>query len=183
VRAFAGVDIYTGQPILAAFGGYTGPAIKPIVQRLVIETARACNLPISAVGGVTTWQDVVEYIMLGATTVQVASAIMWAGIAEFSKLLRGVEQFMQEQGYRSIEDFRGITLPHVTTVEQVARQPHKVAVVDHTLCTACGLCPKICFYDALCLNEDLLVRPDYCDGCGLCVEICPVRALRLEEAK
>ena len=181
VRSFAGVDIHTGKPILAAFGGYTGPAIKPIVQRLVIETVRACKLPISAVGGVTTWQDVVEYIMLGATTVQVGSAVMWAGLETFRKLLNGVERFMTEQGYQRVEDFRGITLPHVTTVEQLARQPRKIAVLNRDLCTECGICPKICFYDALHLNDHLHVEPDRCDGCGLCVELCPTRALSLEE--
>jgi len=181
VSSFAGVDIYTGKPILAAFGGYTGPAIKPIVQRLVIETARTCRLPISAVGGVTNWQDVIEYIMLGATTVQLASAVMWNGWRIFDKLLRGIERFMEDQGYQSIEDFRGIALPQVTTVEQLARQPRKVVVLDRDLCTKCARCAKICFYDALHLGEDLQVDSDHCDGCGLCVEICPAGALSLEE--
>ncbi len=181
VRSFAGVDVYTGQPVLAALGGYTGPAIKPIVQRLVIEIASACGLPISAVGGVTNWRDVVEYIMLGATTVQVASAVMWNGWKIFGKLLRGIERFMEEQGYQSIEDFRGITLPQVTTVEQLARHPRKVAVLDRDLCTKCGRCAKICFYDALHFGEDLQVYSDHCDGCGLCVEICPADALSLVE--
>jgi len=181
VRSFAGVNIYTGKPILAAFGGYTGPAIKPIVQRLVIETTQACKLPISAIGGVTKWQDVVEYIMLGATTVQVASAVMWNGLGTFGKLLHGMERFMRERGYRSIEDFRGVALPYVTTVEQLARQPRKVAAVDQHLCTECGLCCRICFYDALHLDGDLQIDTSHCDGCGLCVEMCPVGALGLEE--
>ena len=183
VRSFAGVDIYTGKPILAAFGGYTGPAIKPIVQRLVIETAQSCRLPISAVGGVATWQDVVEYIMLGATTVQVATAEMWNGVEALGKLLQGLERFMGEQGYRSVDEMRGITLPYITTVEEVARQPRKVAVLDQYLCKQCGLCPKVCFYDALHLNEELSIESDSCDGCGLCVELCPVGALRLEDLR
>ncbi len=179
VRSFAGVDIWTGKPILGAFGGYTGPAIKPIVQRLVIETAQACRLPISAVGGVTTWEDVVEYIMLGATTVQIASSVMWNGLEVFGKFLRGIQRFMAEQGYQSIEDFRGMTLPYITTVEQLAHQPRKIAVLDQELCTKCGLCAKICSYDALDLNERLQVNPVACDGCGLCVEMCPAEALSL----
>ena len=181
VRSFAGVNIDTGRPILAAFGGYTGPAIKPIIQRLVIEARQACRLPISAVGGVTRWQDVVEYIMLGASTVQVASSVMWKGWRVFSRLLSGMARFMEEKGYQSIEDFRGITLPYVTTVEKLARLPRKVARVDQEACTLCGQCVKICFYDALDLAGDLQIDPDYCDGCGLCIEICPERALTMEE--
>ena len=181
VRSFAGVDIDTGRPILAAFGGYTGPAIKPIIQRLVIEARQACRLPISAVGGVTKWQDVVEYIMLGATTVQVASSVMWRGWRVFDRLLTGIEQFMEVKGYQSIEDFLGIALPHVTTVEKLARQPRKVAKVDQEACTLCGQCVKVCFYDALNLATCLQVDAGCCDGCGLCVEICPERALTMEE--
>ena len=181
VRSFAGVDIFAAKPILGAFGGYTGPAIKPIVQRLVVETAQACDLPISAVGGVTSWQDVVEYIMLGATTVQVATSVMWKGLAILAEWPRKLERFMAEQGYQRVEDYRGIALSSVTTVEQLARQPRKVAVVDRDLCTSCGQCPEICFYDALQLNELLQIDTDHCDGCGLCVEVCPTGALSLEE--
>ena len=183
VRSFAGVDIETGDPILAAFGGYTGPAIKPIIQRLVIETAQACDLPISAVGGISSWQDVVEYVMLGATTVQVGTSVMWRGYDALGELLDGLDAFVQERGYSSLEDFRGITLPRVTTVERLARQPRTIASVEQDRCTGCGLCPKVCFYDALELGTTLEIDGDRCDGCGLCVEICPVGALRMVELK
>jgi len=97
----------------------------------------------------------------------------------FGKFLRGIQRFMAEQGYQSIEDFRGMTLPYITTVEQLAHQPRKIAVLDQELCTKCGLCAKICSYDALDLNERLQVNPVACDGCGLCVEMCPAEALSL----
>jgi len=182
VRAFAGVDIYTGQPILRAFGGYTGPAIKPIVQRLVIEVGQACDLPISAIGGISSWQDAVEYMMLGATTVQVATTVMWKGWEVFSRLIKGLEEFMIERGYTCLEDFRGIALPYVTTTEALAQKPRRVAWIDYELCTKCGLCVESCFYDALTLDEQLVIYGDKCDGCGLCVILCPVEALEMVEA-
>ena len=181
VRAFAGVDIYSGQPRLRAFGGYSGPAIKPIVQRLVIEVGQACDLPISAIGGISSWQDAVEYIMLGATTVQVATAVMWKGWEVFPRLVKGFEEFMIEQGYASMEDLRGMALCHVSTTEALAQEPRKVASVDDEACNQCGLCVKSCFYDALTLDEQLAVDRDECDGCGLCVILCPVEALQMVE--
>jgi len=61
--------IYTGYPIIRGYGGYTGPAIKPVIQRHLSEVARSVDIPICAVGGISSWQDVVEYIMLGASSV------------------------------------------------------------------------------------------------------------------
>ena len=181
VRAFAGVDIYTRRPRLRAFGGYTGPAIKPIIQRLVIEVGQACSLPISAIGGIASWQDAVEYIMLGATTVQLGTAVMWQGYEIFSRLVRGLEEFMIQQGYSCLDELRGKALPYVTTTEALAREPRKVARVDDERCTACGQCVRSCFYDALSLTERLRTDSDQCDGCGLCVLLCPVGALEMVE--
>ncbi|MCK4785392.1 MAG: tRNA-dihydrouridine synthase, partial [Desulfobacteraceae bacterium] len=90
VRSFAGVDIATGIPKLCAYGGYSGPAIKPITQRHVSEVAKAVNIPISAVGGVSTWEDVIEYMMIGATTVQICTGVMWHGYAFFKDILDGL---------------------------------------------------------------------------------------------
>lgn len=180
VRSFAGVDIYTGLPRLRAFGGYSGPAIKPITQRLVIEVKQACDLPVCAVGGITNWQDVVEYIMIGAQAVQVATGVMWQGWGIIGKLVEGLRRFMDEQGYSSLDSFRGLALPHVTTVEQLAQEPNLTANVDQEGCTACGLCVDSCFYDALVLDETLRVDTQRCDGCGLCMLLCPQGALTLE---
>jgi len=183
VRSLAGVDIETGKPYLPAYGGYTGPAIKPIIQRFVSEVARAVDIPISAVGGVRTWQDAVEYIMLGATTVQIVSAVMWDGYETLNKLISGLRRFMERKGYNSIEDFRGIALPHITTIQEYAAYPRKWVALVPDKCNACGLCFKVCFYDALDSDSKGIpqIRRENCDGCGLCVEICPLKALVLQQ--
>lgn len=187
IRSFAGVDVETGRPYLPAFGGYTGPAIKPVIQRLIIEVLKSgIKVPVSAVGGVTTWQDAVEYLMIGATAVQVATVVMWEGYGRLGKIVRGIEEFMERKGYRSIEDFRGMTLPHVTTVEQYAKLPPKFAEVDAALCNGCGICERVCSYDAIvCPDKKAVAVPfqDKCDGCGLCAEWCPKGAIILKEMK
>ena len=182
VRSLAGVDIETGKPYLPAYGGYTGPAIKPIIQRFVSEVAQAVDIPISAVGGIRTWEDVVEYIMLGATTVQTVTAVMWEGYDALDKLIKGLRRFMERKGYSSIEDFRSIALPHITTIQEYATYPQKWAVLEREKCNACGLCFKVCFYEALSGDSEGYpqVRQENCDGCGLCVEVCPRQALVLQ---
>jgi dihydropyrimidine dehydrogenase (NAD+) subunit PreA len=182
VRSFAGVNIETGQPYLPAYGGYTGPAIKPIIQRFVSEVARAVDIPISAVGGVRTWEDAVEYIMLGATTVQTVTAVMWDGYGALKKLINGLQRFMERKGYNSIEDFRGIALPYIKTIDEYASQPRKWAALKREKCSPCGLCFRVCFYDALYPDSQDYpeIRRENCDGCGLCIQVCPRQALFLD---
>jgi len=183
VRVFAGVDIETGKPYLPVYGGYAGPAIKHIIQRFVSEVARAVDIPISAVGGVRTWEDAVELIMLGATTVQSCTAVMWDGYKRITKLVKGLREFMERKGYNSIEDFRGISLPCIMSIQEYAAYPPKHVVLEREKCNDCGLCLKVCYYDALYSDSkgQLQTRPENCDGCGLCVEFCLRGALALQE--
>ncbi len=181
VRAFAGVDITSGRPILPAMGGYTGPAIKPIVQRHLAEVAARVKLPISAAGGVMNWRDVVEYIMLGATTIQSCTAVMWGGYEKISQMLKDLEQFMTDRGLATLDELRGIALPHITTTEEYAKEPPRFGVVDSGRCTECRACEKHCFYGAIYFSDESAhVDVSKCDGCGLCVLFCPVRAIALE---
>jgi len=179
VRSFAGVDIENGKPYLPAYGGYSGPAIKPITQRFVSEAARAVDIPICALGGVRTWRDVVEYIMLGATTVGVVTVVMWDGYEVLGRLLSGLREFMERKGYDSLEEMRGVALPHITSIDVYASHPPLFVSLERDKCTDCQICLPVCFYEALYFDEHLQVRRENCDGCGLCVEICPTDALSL----
>ncbi len=119
VRSFAGVDIATGIPKLRAYGGYTGPAIKPITQRHVSEVARAVDIPISAVGGVSNWEDVIEYMMIGATTIQICTSIMWHGYDFFKEVLDDLSGYMEREGLDSLDQIRGKALPHIVPIEEL----------------------------------------------------------------
>ncbi|MGD0626397.1 MAG: tRNA-dihydrouridine synthase [Thermodesulfobacteriota bacterium] len=188
VRSFAGVDITTGLPKLPAYGGYSGPAIKPITQRHVSEVAKAVKIPISACGGITTWEDVVEYVMLGATTVQICTSIMWQGYGHFKTLLRGLEDYLDREKLSSLDAVQGKALPHILTIDEASKRPPLVAQVDPVKCISltkggCEACGKVCFYGAIEFSPKLALKSQNCDGCSLCVEICPVGALRLGTPK
>ena len=182
IRSFAGVNIETGLPYLCGYGGYTGPAIKPIIMRHLSEVARNVDIPISAIGGVMSYKEIVEYIMLGATTVQTCTAVMWNGYNIIPKLLKDLENWMDQKGYKSLDEIRGIALPHITTVEELAKLPPKFAGIDPEICNNCGKCEKVCFYRAISPGEEsYVVDQSKCDGCGLCAQWCPVSAIQLTE--
>lgn len=180
VRSFAGVDIETGQPLLRGYGGYTGPAIKPIVMRHLSEVARKVDLPISAVGGVMSFREIVEYIMLGASTVQTCTAVMWNGYGVIRRWLTDLEDWLDKKGYQSLDEIRGIALPYITTTEELAKLPPKFASIDENKCTHCGICERVCMYRAITGSGKIYkVSKEDCDGCGACEQWCPSGAAML----
>lgn len=181
IRSFAGVDIETGEPFLRGYGGYTGPAIKPVIMRHLAEVASNVDIPISAVGGVMSYKEIVEYIMLGATTVQSCTAVMWNGYDHITKMLNDLNGWMDAKGYSSLDEIRGIALKRIAPVEELAKLPAKYAEIDSDLCTNCGICKNVCFYRAISEGDDChIVDPSLCDGCGLCPQMCPVNAIKLK---
>jgi dihydropyrimidine dehydrogenase (NAD+) subunit PreA len=181
IRSFAGVDIETGQPYLRGFGGYTGPAIKPVIMRHLAEVAKKVDIPISAIGGVSSFHEVIEYIMLGATTVQLCTAVMWNGYDIITKIINDLNSWMDQKGYKSFDEIRGIALPYITTVEDLAKLPPKFAGIDQDMCTGCGKCEKVCFYRAISKDGGAYkVDKSQCDGCGACQQWCPVKAIELK---
>lgn len=180
VQALYGVDIETGELILPAFGGYSGPAIRPITLRCVAQAARATKIPVCGIGGISTWQDVVEYIMVGAAAVQTCTAVMWRGLDIFKELADGLRSFMERKGYEKIEDFRGVALKDLTTVEELAQRETLHASVNEDFCNGCCICERVCSYDAIKVIEGKAkANSELCDGCGLCRAWCPVKAIEL----
>lgn len=181
-RGFAGVDISTATPYQGTIGGYSGVAIKPLIQSMIIDAANAIDIPIIAVGGVNCWQDIVEYIMLGASAVQVVSSVMWQGYDCIKTMVDGLVSFMEKNNYKCIDDMRGIALPKIGDYASILNKPALVAYIDPETCTGCGKCIKTCFYDAISMvGEIAVVDKNKCDGCGLCTQICSFGAVELRE--
>ena len=103
------IDAKAGRPVLAnRTGGVSGPALKPIALRCVAEIASAVNVPIIGTGGVTTGRDAAEMLMAGATAVGVGSAVWYRGAEALGEIVTELAAFMVAQGYRALDDFRGL---------------------------------------------------------------------------
>jgi len=105
-RAMA-IDIETGKPVFdRVFAGLSGPAIRPIALRIVYELVDVLDIPVVGIGGITTWQDAVAFIMAGATAVQVGTANFidpWSAI----RIVEGLEEFMRHRRHSNWEEIRG----------------------------------------------------------------------------
>jgi len=195
LRGMIGVDIETGIPLSCELnvdgtlrgmvGGISGPGIKPMVLRAVAEIRKTTDLPISAVGGITDWQSAVEYMLLGASTVQIGTGVMLFGYRLIRQLTRGLEEYMERKGYRRISDFVGKTSDQYFPPEYIGpveKQPRKM-VVDKDTCTGCGLCfiaceASSCGSGALTI-EDRVATIDHtlCKTCNTCSTVCPEGAI------
>lgn len=181
LRGFAGVDIDTGRPYQRAFCGYGGPAVKPVIMAMIAEVASRIDIPISAIGGVSSYRDVVEYIMCGATTVQLATAVLWNGYEIIARIVSDLEDWMNRKGYRSFDEIRGMALPYITTTEKLAKEPFQTAWIDSDRCVNCGRCQKVCMYEAISKEKNRYeINKAKCDGCGLCTQFCPKEAVGLQ---
>ena len=108
VRAMA-IDVETQRPILSnKFGGLSGTPIKPIALRCVYEIASKYNIPIIGCGGISTWEDAIEFFLAGASAIQLGSAIGDNWINVFDDINKGVLQYMKKKNYSTIEEMVGL---------------------------------------------------------------------------
>jgi dihydropyrimidine dehydrogenase (NAD+) subunit PreA len=118
VNSLIGVNLETLTPLpnvggKSSHGGYCGPAIKPIALHLLSCVAKKVRIPISGIGGIGYWNDAAEHIAVGASTVQVCTAAMHYGFRIVEDMVDGLSQYMDDHGYRRIDDFRGRAVPNV----------------------------------------------------------------------
>jgi dihydropyrimidine dehydrogenase (NAD+) subunit PreA len=181
------LDTFSPQPSIdgkGSHGGYCGPAVKPIALSMVSEIARdkeTAGMPISAIGGITTWRDAAEFIAMAAGTVQVCTAAMTYGFRIVEEMKSGLSRWMDEKGYRSIEDFRGRAVPNVTDWQFLNLNYIAKARIDQDLCIKCGRCYAACedtSHQAIMKEKNgrrhFEVMDNECVACYLCVEVCPV---------
>ena len=102
------------------------------------------GLPISAIGGITTWRDAAEFIALGAGTVQVCTAAMTYGFKVVQEMITGLADYMDAKGYATIEDFRGRAIPSITDWQYLNLNYVAKAEIDQDLCIRCGRCHIVC---------------------------------------
>jgi dihydropyrimidine dehydrogenase (NAD+) subunit PreA len=163
-------------------GGYCGPAVKPIALHMVTRLGKAeeFHLPVSGIGGVQSWEDALDFILMGASSVQVCTAAMHYGFRIVEDMIRGLEEWMRAKGYSRIEEFRGKGLPNYVEWGELDLNYKIIASIDPAKCIHCQLCFAACEDGAhQCIEIPMGTRvprilEDECVGCNLCQLVCPV---------
>jgi len=181
------LDLMAPEPTIdgkGSHGGYCGPAAKPIALHMVAEIARdreTMGLPISGIGGITTWRDAAEFMALGSGNVQVCTAAMVYGFKIVEEMISGLSNWMDEKGYRTLDDFVGKASRNVTDWQYLNLEYITKARIDQDLCIKCGRCYIACedtSHQAISKEKNGVrhfeVMDDECVGCNLCVNVCPV---------
>lgn len=162
INSITSIDLETLEPRpkvdgYSSHGGYCGPAVKPIALNMVqqVMSDPQAALPMSGIGGIATWQDAAEFILLGSTTVQVCTAVMHYGYRIVEDLSDGLLGWMGRKGYTRIEDFRGKSLPHMREWKDLNLNYHVVARIHEEKCIGCELCYTACWDGAhQCIHLD-----------------------------
>ena len=191
IQSIIGVDIdnFVPYPTVdgkSTNGGYCGPAVKPIALNMVKNVAKIpdYNLPISGIGGIENWRDAVEFILMGATNVQVCTAVMHYGFGIIREMVSGLEQYMTDKGFNSIDAMVGLALPNIKKWEDLNLKYKIVAEINDNKCIGCQLCYIACedgAHQAIRLPENGVSRipqiiEENCVGCNLCSLVCPVES-------
>ncbi|MCC6600003.1 MAG: NAD-dependent dihydropyrimidine dehydrogenase subunit PreA [Crocinitomicaceae bacterium] len=190
IKSIIGIDLdtYAPYPVVdgkGSNGGYCGPAVKPIALNMLRQLGQhpqIAGTPISGIGGIETWRDVVEFILLGATSVQVCTAAMHYGFGIVREMDNGLRRFMDERGYKTIYDFAGLALPNVVEWKELNLKHKVVASINKDKCIGCQLCYIACddtAHQAISISGDQTNRipsiiEENCVGCNLCSLVCPV---------
>jgi dihydropyrimidine dehydrogenase (NAD+) subunit PreA len=188
IKSIISVDIdnFVPEPSVgnkSTNGGYCGAAVKPIALHMTGQLGRSptFNIPISGIGGITNWRDAVEFMLLGATSVQVCTEVMLKGYRIVEDMIEGLNDYMDDKGFATIDQLVGRALPGYSEWGNLDLNYERIAKIDAETCIGCYKCMVACHDGAhQCIHppEDggrvPVVDLDECVGCNLCEIVCPV---------
>jgi dihydroorotate dehydrogenase (fumarate) len=136
------IDVETEQPIMhRSYAGHGGPWAIQYPLRWISEISPQVNMDISASGGVSSAEDVIKYLLAGATTVQTCTAIVMNGYEVIRELNRGLEAFMERKGYEKLDDFRGKVCSRILDGKNVDRRQKVKARIIRKIAPCESGCP------------------------------------------
>ena len=188
IKSIIGVDIdtFVPQPVVgnkSTNGGYCGAAVKPIALHMVAQLARdgGFNLPISGIGGVSNWRDAVEFLLLGASSVQVCTEVMLRGYRVVEDMIEGLENYMESHGFETLDQMVGKAISAYSDWGELDMNYETIARIDADKCIGCYDCIAACHDGAhQCIDPPNngsrvpVVDESECVGCNLCEIVCPV---------
>ncbi len=189
ISSLVGLDLDTWEtrPSVrgrGSHGGYSGPAVKPIALNMVGSIAKdpRVTIPMSGIGGIETWQDAVEFLLVGATNVQVCTSVMHYGYRVVGDMIDGLAGYLAAKGLASPADLVGRAIPRIGDWGELDLSYAVKARIDATTCIHCNLCYRACedgAHQAIRLertngHSTLSIDDAECVGCHLCEYVCPV---------
>ncbi|MEG2246717.1 MAG: NAD-dependent dihydropyrimidine dehydrogenase subunit PreA [Peptostreptococcaceae bacterium] len=191
IKSITGIDFdnMVGLPVVngkSSISGYSGKAVKPVALRFIQQMKmddRLKDAPISGIGGIETWKDALEFILLGCSNLQVTTAVMQYGYRIVEDMISGLSYFMEERGIDSLQELVGMANANIIPAEDIERNFIIYPEIDKDKCIECGRCYVSCFdggHQAYTYNEEsreVTLDKDKCVGCHLCSLVCPVKAI------
>ena len=191
IKSIIGVNphTYVSAPAVrgkSAVGGYSGNAVKPIALRFIEELGQnpaLSGMHLSAMGGIETWMDALEFILMGAGSIQVTTAVMQYGYRIIDDLKAGLNYYLAEKGFYNVSEAVGLALASVSDTTDVLERDTVIFPKFHReKCIGCGRCMVSCAdggHQAIRLDESRRPRlnGNRCVGCHLCILVCPQRAI------
>lgn len=181
VRGILGVDVETAQPTLSTYGGISGQYIRPLGLASVATIAQTVDIPICGIGGISEAKHVLEYIMLGASAVQIGTSVMLEGRQVIGRIVNELEAWLDSHGGIPVEQLRNKALLNLKSFDEMKIEP-AVSTAQSVPCTEnCDKCTVACLYGAIHREKDeIKVQNEKCTGCGLCTYVCPAGKLKLD---
>ncbi|MHB0875262.1 MAG: 4Fe-4S binding protein [Anaerolineae bacterium] len=175
------IDVDTERPVMhGGYAGHGGPWSLHYTLRWLTGMYPSLSVPLAASGGVASWQDVVKCILAGATAVQTVTAVIVGGFDAITRMNAGLARWMDGKDYAGLDAFRGAVCERIVPMEKVFREHVLRAQIDGGKCNSCGVCQRVCIYDAAVPGDGVYgVLAAQCDGCGLCAELCPTSAIAM----
>lgn len=188
VKAITNIDTthMTAMPVVngkSSISGYSGPAIKPIALRFITQMKQhpqLANVPVSGIGGIVTWRDALEFLLVGSSTVQITTAVMEYGYRIIDDLTSGLSHYMAENGIERLSALVGKALPNIVSADDIDRDFMLIPKIDAARCIGCGRCYVSCQdggHQAIDWDDYTrtpTIDDERCVGCHLCLNVCPV---------
>ena len=189
IKSITNIDFenMSGMPVVngkSSISGYSGAAVKPIALRFItqlLQNEKLKSTEVSGIGGIETWRDAAEFLLLGCRNLQVTTAVMQYGYRIVEDLSSGLSHFMEERGYNRLEDFIGLALPSIIPAEALNRDFQILPCFDDEMCVGCGRCYISCFdaaHQAIDWDDENRrprLNDKNCVGCHLCLNVCPIQ--------
>lgn len=182
LKGLVGVDIERLRSVMPTYGGFNGSSIHPLALATTATLKQYTPFFICSCGGTLSYKHALEFMMLGATGVGLASMIQCNGYKSIGEVLGACTRWLSCHGYQSVKEIQGIALASLQLFEDIKPQPLCAGTKGSCQDVECRVCLEGCIYDAIQLDGcgGVEIDKDRCSGCGNCAARCPENNLAMQ---